>query len=661
MKLAVYVSNQAFMNKAAAVANTGGFKEGWAASPLNLTVEEIAEKWLAGYSILPAQMKRNKEAVNNNWVSQQMFAMDFDNENGDKERVSDECYIQPEEARNMAAEAGLNPAFIYSSFSSTPEHQKFRMVFVLDEKVTTRELHHEVATKLYTVFMKDGYIVADIQCSDRSRIYYGGKELLFADFQAVTRLSQIKALGTAGVPYIGKLRSNRDFNGNRINDYIPVSLMRSEQIRGITTPAIAALLHNDPLQLRESLLNGVDSTLQIIRNTCTVHANMNPYHVIKHLPLHLILGVPLTHTFRCIMHGHEDAHPSAKVQPLADGTYVYFCHRCYGEGNGQTLIDLILEASKCSLSDTITFVEAAFDISIQTKHQRLCRTRCNNILNFIHSARFTTGVWEPLFRHMKRKKLLGHYQYYLEKAMQYAAPEPILNEGVPTFYESVRESSEHMAGTAYCTGVDKNSVSKKRNELADLGLIGKSTNLDNPTFSTAKAYQTKQGNQYHKEFLFIPDLTEEILEFALQEIRAAKSNGERAKYKTRAALMNSRADAADRVFKQDVGSELRKFKRDFLSFMMNAVFKLAIKGWTTEEEIIQEILRTSQYSGVKWQVGQLRPYITNGNRYTLETVSKDLRTKLNLPDTLPTRKKIIVPANKNTIKDSVDRVFNDAS
>lgn len=649
MRTKVRVSNTAFTNKQEAVDATRGFKAGFAAHDMNLTVEEMTNKWLSGYSILPARLQGLK-SNDVNWVSQQVFAVDFDNENGDKERVSENYYVTPTNALDMAKNAGLSPAFIYSTFSSSVDHNKFRMIFVLDSVVTDKRMHEELTKKLLSVFIKNGYIVADTRCSEPSRIFYGGTECLYQDLAAVTQLTRVQAIGISNHPGISKLRSKRDQQGRRMIDYIPESLMHSSVICGVTTPAMSALISGDPMKLRECLLNGADSTIHKKENTGTVCTNMNPYVFVKQQPLERILGVPLNTPFRCIMHGHVDTHPSATVQQLENGTYAYYCYSCYGQGSGQSLIDMIIEATHCTAREALEFARIALDIPIYNEHQLLCREHCERILDFIQSPHFRTGVWEPLYRHMNQKKILGHYRYYLEQAAYNPISDALVGNGIPIIYEAVRETEMRMKGKnyPYCTGRDKDSVARKRNELAHLGLIVKSSNLDHPAFKKAKEYQKRIGNTYHKEFFFIPDLTEEILEFALVQIRDTKNWGERSKFRTCAGVLTSRGeDAAKLIYAQDAKKELSKYQNDFLSFMWKTVSQLTIKGWTTEEEIIEEIKGTSRYTGVTWKVGQYRPALTHGKDYTIMRVTKEIRTQLNIPEDIPIRKQIIVPCKES--------------
>lgn len=666
-KFRVRVSKEAFIDKPSAQQHIKAMKKGFNTLDTDLTVQEIAEKWVAGHSITPVKLS-GKEATNANWIGQQIFAVDFDNENGDKDRVNDDYYVTPQEALEMANQNGLEPAFIYSTFSSSERHEKFRMIFVMEKAVTSKQLHAEIMAKLFSVFMKDGYIVVDTKCKDLCRSYYGGKQLLYSDYDARTEIANVVTLDFAEVPGIIKLRSKHNSDGVRLSDYNPLSQMHSSKVKGCTTEAMTAIINNDPHKLREDLQNRLDSTDILLSNIRTVQSNMNPYHIIKSLPLHSILNVSLSTPFRCIMRGHEDKHPSAYVRQLDNGFFAYYCYTCYGGGKGQSLIDIIIEATSCKAHEAIAFVEEVLNIKLQTEHQLECRKLCIDILSFTQSEAFRSGKWEPLYRHMHQRKTLSHYRYYIEQALLYVPPEPIEGHGIPTFFQSIRETSEYMnlpPHTLYCTGKDKTSISKKRNELADIGLIRKCSSIDHPSFAKSREYKERTGNRYHKEFISILKLNEETLSFALEQIYRAKMNGERANYKTRASIMVSRGQyAADRIFTQDSGMRMPKYQQDFITYMLQTVSLLtAAKGWTTEDEIINEIKQTSMFSGITWKVRQFRSLLTDGTQYVMKRVTNELKTSLNLPRTLPLRKIIIVAVNPASCNDNeeIERSIVDIS
>jgi hypothetical protein len=139
----------------------------------------------------------------------------------------------------------------------------------------------------------------------------------------------------------------------------------------------------------------------------------------------------------------------------------------------------------------------------------------------------------------------------------------------------------------------------------------------------------------------------------------AKNAGERAKYKTKASVLTSRGkDASNRIYAQSAGKELSKYHSNFITFMILTTLRLCRKGWTTEEEIVEEIKLTSKHKGVKSLVGQFRSILTNGESFTLERVSKELRNKLNLPDSLPSRKKIVVRVGYKKLPfEELDQIF----
>ncbi|MNC74513.1 hypothetical protein D3C75_1258830 [compost metagenome] len=84
--------------------------------------------------------------------------------------------------------------------------------------------------------------------------------------------------------------------------------------------------------------------------------------------------------------------------------------------------------------------------------------------------------------------------------------------------------------------------------------------------------------------------------------------------------------------------------------------RLANKGWTTEAEVVEEIIRKSKYSNVKQLVGQLRPLITDGKYYTLQTVNNELRKQLKLPENIRARCKIIAPIERGQGQGVTDQI-----
>ena len=103
---------------------------------------------------------KGRPVNNEDWISQQIFALDFDSG------------ITPDEFLVKCGDI-LKPNIIYSSFSDTPEFRKFRAIWVLDDKITHKENY-----KFFINGLID-YFGADKKCSDLSRYYNPGKAILY--------------------------------------------------------------------------------------------------------------------------------------------------------------------------------------------------------------------------------------------------------------------------------------------------------------------------------------------------------------------------------------------------------------------------------------------------------------------------------------------------
>lgn len=125
---------------------------------LNLT--EFAELVCQpqGRTWCPAIFKDNKRK-NDNWVSQQVFALDFDNG------------LTPEQALTELSKYNIIPNMVYGSFSDTLELRKFRVVLVLDRVINDATTAKWITVQLMNLFGQK----ADKACKDSARMFYGSK------------------------------------------------------------------------------------------------------------------------------------------------------------------------------------------------------------------------------------------------------------------------------------------------------------------------------------------------------------------------------------------------------------------------------------------------------------------------------------------------------
>lgn len=127
----------------------------------DMNYKEIAEAvGESGCAFCPATFdgKRKEE----NFKSQQLISLDFDNG------------VPFYEIKSKAKHYQLSILFAYKTFSYTTEHEKFRVVFALDNPVTD----FFTAKSLINIFMKI-FDSCDKACKDSARMFFGGKGLLY--------------------------------------------------------------------------------------------------------------------------------------------------------------------------------------------------------------------------------------------------------------------------------------------------------------------------------------------------------------------------------------------------------------------------------------------------------------------------------------------------
>ena len=94
---------------------------------------------------------------NNDWLSQQVIAVDFDN----RANIDEEL--------NRCSKLKKDPYFAYTTFSHTAEHHKFRLVFILDEPIKDKQ----EATDILKLF-KATFPNADRSKFALSSLFFGG-------------------------------------------------------------------------------------------------------------------------------------------------------------------------------------------------------------------------------------------------------------------------------------------------------------------------------------------------------------------------------------------------------------------------------------------------------------------------------------------------------
>lgn len=127
-----------------------------------ITIEEFMQAIENGASFKAAALNGNKNA---DWESQQVFALDIDNDDASIARYG---VLMPEDAVKRFEGLGVSPAFYYESFSSNEKRPKFRLIFIVRNPVTDIRIRNAIQIALMTIMPE-----ADKACKDLSRLFFG--------------------------------------------------------------------------------------------------------------------------------------------------------------------------------------------------------------------------------------------------------------------------------------------------------------------------------------------------------------------------------------------------------------------------------------------------------------------------------------------------------
>lgn len=241
---------------------------------VELTPQELAEKIKRGYTFTPgviggdidAWKPRNAEGkrialanpntgarfcVSDFWQQQQIIAADIDNET---EHAANKYELTPAAALAACKAAGIDPYLIYKTFSYKPEHEKFRVLIILDAPITDFEKAHDLIGRFANLFNRA--IAAEYQaagipaeaCADSTiepvKLIFGGRnDSIFYQTESITPASIIEGLPQGATDAPGNA-------GNEKRQNNPPKYQNAAEAQNERDLLISALFAIDPARLK---------------------------------------------------------------------------------------------------------------------------------------------------------------------------------------------------------------------------------------------------------------------------------------------------------------------------------------------------------------------------------------------------------------------------
>jgi hypothetical protein len=516
--------------------------------PVDINVEQLAKELESGKTIVPAtfksvrgQLRRAKE----NWESQQVIALDFDEGLTLHEALTDEFFIN-------------NAVFIYTTFSHTDEHHKFRVVFVLDEPVTEYKHFEEIMIKLF-----ERYPYADKSCRDGSRLFFGGKKVIPINYNNRLRLDE----------FIDRTLL-QDIKDN-------LSYMSVTRVHTSHEPSSGSNIIAKNIELIKS--RDIKRLQDIICPKPIAFVNRSEaFDYLKKQDLRLFLGVETLGNFIDIF--HDENNPSASIYQSSkdNGHWLYKCHSSSSPFVG-TIIHIVQKLLNCSLSEASQFLMKLYKIKIDESEGVKKLKDSIEVYKMLLMSEDLEEIHPYFYKVFNRHSHLRDLYLLLDLAKEF-----VTNECEPRiiFHHGIRTLAESFGRSISSTGT-------RMNFFVLFKLVKKLDEAEIPEdlLWMQKMSKKQNGYQYRNSTYEIPLYTYDLFcqIDGMCKIWLEKGCTSRT-ISYEGILRTFGRDEANRVFPQDKDKEISELNEDIVSRIHHITMQLIeYKGWATEQEILSNL------------------------------------------------------------------------
>lgn len=395
-----------------------------------ITLEGLAQAAVNGRSWKAAVMS---DTTNGSFVSSSLVALDIDNK---------ESYTSINDF--LVASNKYQPCFIYETFSSTEEHQRYRVVFAFDKTITD---YNEMAALYEEV--KAQYPTVDIDPSvDPGKILFGGKALAFFN-NVINKTPVVKAVGQA-----------------------PRTTTKASNVKETNHESIEID--------KDTVLENLAAMAEQYADVQELDINEAYRWINENVKMTDVLGIEENVRFRCILPNHEDNNPSARI--TTDGEeQVYFCS-C--EACGYRLISLLSKLLDMSEVKVKMMILNALNISFGSEYQK-------NTERYIADLRRNVNRILPkdLQNYLNRRKLTRVYKLIIDFADAHITYSSLsTDDDRVVFFLGKRALKEEMK-LNFISG----NAGEKLTILCELGFLRKLTNAEIRKDALTNANQQREA------------------------------------------------------------------------------------------------------------------------------------------------------------------------
>ena len=514
-----------------------------------ITIRELAAAIGKGKTFMPAKLtvidgvlKRSIK----NWDSQQLVALDFDNEITLQTALNDE-FIRS------------NAVFLYTTFSHSEELHKFRVVFVLENVLTNYSDFERVMTYLLEKFPQ-----ADEKCKDGSRLFYGGREVYWFDER--NRLDSQSCFNESlewdrknNLPISHpKTSASPKKKDTRKPKVIMSSFSNIELIKNKDVQSMKKLVNIEPTGLKQSEIEGY----------------------LKQLNLPEYLDINYFKSFNDIF--HDEQNPSASIFKVTTSDTGHWLYKCFSSSSPfiGSIIEVTAKIQDSSRDEALNFLCEVYEITnVNAEAIEQHKQQYYQYIQYLASD-MSKDEYPNLYKILARGKSLGA----LVQLLSYVSNN--INDE-----EAIRTIAFHKVETfAKKLSISKSSMGRKINLFTILGFIKKLDDSEIADELLNKLEQKKKTNNYcYRSSVYeFPILNIKQLSDMEDFATVWLDNGLSIKTVTHEGIYRSFGkDEAERCFPQDKGKVIPERHDDNVTELHRVIMEqVNERGWTTKKDII---------------------------------------------------------------------------
>ncbi|MBO1581582.1 hypothetical protein [Bacillus sp. XF8] len=515
---------------------------------IEIDAAKLAEEVAKGKTFIPATFKSIGDSIKRskaNWESQQVIALDFDEDLTLDEAINDIFFKQ-------------HAAFLYTTFRHKDSHHKFRVVFVLDKPLTQYKDFEHIMDSLL-----ERYPQADRACRDGSRLFFGGKEAMAFDFNNRLKVSSFTGLDTT------PLRDIQSHLSNMSTKRVGTSHEACDS--SIYSTHIDWIKEKDIKRLQEAL-----GTEQVILSSNEV------YDYLKRQDLRTFLGIKGKGNFIDIFHDEDNPSASIYQSRKKNGHWLYKCHSTSNPFAG-TILHVVQRLLNCTVVEAKRFLMELYKVEIYESEA-------------VKEFKESVDMYKELLRSDELEEI---HPYFYEVFNRYGhlqdlymlldlTKEYITNDSDPriVFYHSIRTLAKQFGRSTSATGTRMNfftlfRVTRKLDELE----------IPESLLLAQKEHKRENRFRYRSSTYELPMYTYEFFRQIDEMCRVWLEKGCTARTISYEGVMRTFGrQEADKVFPQDKGKEIAQLNEEVVSNIhFTALSLINCKGWATEKEILDRV------------------------------------------------------------------------